>query len=879
MYPDKFQILCVDDDVDTLDVIAEMVAGAGFEAIKVSDPTAVESTLRPLMSNVVLVLSDFRMPGLDGFDLRRQLAKTPAKEIPFAILSGHVDQAMALAAVDLGIVAFLRKPCRIDELTAVVKEKTSDRIESLRERRMLEESFFGESADLMEELEPLLLALEAQPKDTDGVASIFRLVHTIKGASGVLGREDLTRFLHAYEDALSQIKTGAWSATPAVISALLAAYDVLGRTLTGLRQRGGSLPDLAAAIAALGSVAETQRGDGGAEHSLGGGAAVGDAGQAVDRRESISVPKDMLDEFLHLTGETTVIRNMVNKLVRAIERRIPGDEDVELLVELLDEMHKINGVMQTKTAELRKTPISKALKKLPRTVRDVCAQLGKKAKLVVSGDTLRVDAAIVQALSNSLIHMMRNSVDHGIERPEERIALGKPAEGAIVLTCREVKDCVVVELMDDGGGIDPERIRTKLRDNGQLDPAAVQAMGREQLLRQIFEPGFSTAKAVTDVSGRGVGMDMVRTSIEELKGRIDINSEVGKGTTFKFTIPIPRSVVIINALIVGVADRFFAVPQDSIVRLLRITPEKRHADVADLPGGATLRVDGSLLPLVGLDEVLRLENRPAPSSEATELNVLVLRWDGGSYGLIVDAIHGAEDVVVKSLHSCVERIGAFAGSTFLDDGSVGLIIDVGGIAARAGHGERVEGRRDVDGAPAAEPHAASGVDLMLFELVGGQSFALPLECVFRIEELPRELIVKVGGRHVVRYRGELLPVLDLADALGLQDGPQPAAEELDKLGMLIVLVGERRFAVPIVRVVEVCRSESEVSPAPQATPGVRGLTTINHHVVTVIDLDAVARACGFALAANVEVLDEVPVKINASQLPAEPAAAAGWGLF
>jgi two-component system chemotaxis sensor kinase CheA len=591
----------------------------------------------------------------------------------------------------------------------------------------------------------------------------------------------------------------------------------------------------------------------------------------------ISVPKTMLDEFLHLTGETTVIRNMVNKLVRAIERRIPGDEDVELLVELLEEMHKINAGMQTKTAELRKTPITQALKKLPRTMRDVCAQLGKKVKLTVTGDTLRVDTAIVQALSNSLIHMIRNSVDHGIEMPERRLALGKPAEGSIVLACREVKDFVVVELRDDGGGIDPERIRTKLRENGQLEAAVIEAMGREQLLRQIFEPGFSTAKAVTDVSGRGVGMDMVRTSIEDLKGRIDISSEVGRGTTFKFTIPIPKSVVIINALIVGVGARYFAVPQDNIVRLLRITPDRRQTDVADLPGGATLRGDGSLLPLVFLSEVLQLED--AAGGQAGDLNVLVLRWDGGSYALVVDAIHGAEDVVVKSLHGCVERLGVFAGSTFLDDGSVGLILDVGGVAVRAGHVERIEQRRDADPSPTVEPRGGEGAEIMLFELVEKHSFALPLECVFRIEELSRELVVEVGERRVVRHREELLPVLDLAGALGLQGGDRAGGEASDKLGMLIVSEADQRFAVPIVRVVEICRAESEVLPAAQAMPGVRGLTTVDGHIVTVVDLAAAVRTCGYASAASIAKREERPIEVKATEVPPEPAAAAGWGLF
>lgn len=839
MPPNAPSVLLLDDDQDFLSILAREVAACGFNVHTISDPTQAVAEIERLSDDLVLIISDYQMPQLNGLDVRAAI-NARHREIPFAILTGQSTHEMALRAVDLSICAFLSKPPQTAELKSLLGDKIKHRVDAVSEKQVLEESFVAEATELMEELEPLLLQIEEHPDDPEVLTRIFRIVHTIKGASGVLGRKEFTNFVHVYEDLLAKLKNGSVRLTPQLVSALLKGFDGVGRMLHAVRAKAKELPNLNDIEGLLKSDVKPSDGpgpDASVKGSDGDRASVQEA-----KKEVIAVPKAMLDEFLHLTGETTVMRNMVNKLVKSIERRIPRDRDVELLVELLEEMHKINATMQNRISELRKTPMTQVLKRLPRTVRDVAMSLGKKVKFNVVGEDLRVDTAIAQALSNSLTHMIRNSVDHGIESPRERQEHGKPSEGRLTLSCEENKDQVIVIVEDDGKGIDPQRIKAKLLENGQIESSVVNAMSRDELLKQIFAPGFSTAKEITDVSGRGVGMDMVRASIEALRGTIDVHSEVGKGTRFRFVIPVPKSVVIINSLVVAVAGQGFALPQDNIVRLLRLSTSRRQRDVRELAGVFTLNVDGKLLPLVCLGKILGIKPRcTMAGGDDQELSVVIVRCDSGEMAVVVDEIHDAEDTVVKPLYGWIKSIGAYAGATFFGDGSVGLIIDAEGIAKAAGIS--AASKQDLTAPNNAE--IGERCEYILFRAEGPEILALQLTSVFRLEEVKRTEFHQVGSKWVMSYRGSMLPVLDVAGGvlIGNKSDPDKLA---DNLQTLVLRAGNNLVAAPIKEIIEICSGPVTLLPALGLDDAIKGVMTAGDRVISVLSLETVLARAGLA---------------------------------
>lgn len=881
---EKFKILCLSHNHDFLNDSIEAFKKKGFELISTQDPHEAYLCLVQDHRDLAVVMTEPTLGrNLNSLIIEQSTDTSHLEQIPYIVFGNSSDQDLKTSLPKWLNVIITSIPNNEVELLSILTDNSRQRIENIREQRILEESFLNESQELLEELEPLLLQLEERPQDLKNVASIFRIIHTIKGASGVLSIADFTAFLHKFEDILTQIKDGKRIASPSTITALLSAYDTLGKTIAGFRTEHRVVTDLTNATKNLEELDQERHDDLTKTNSVSEPSEPTE--QQGQKRESVAVPKQMLDEFLHLTGETTVIRNMVNKLVRSIERQIPGDEDVELLVDLLDEMHKINATMQTKTAELRKTPMRQVIKKLPRTVRDISNQLNKKVRINITGEDLRVDTAIAQALSNSLIHMIRNAVDHGIELPEIRKRAGKNPEGTITLTCREIRDCVVVEVSDDGAGIDPEKIRKKLREQGRLEASVIDTMERDRLLRQIFEPGFSTASSVTNVSGRGVGMDMVQTSIDQLKGRIDVNSEIGHGTSFKFTIPIPKSVVIINALIVGTCGQTFAIPQDNIVRLLRVPHERRSQEISKLPGSHAIRLNDMLIPLVSLHEALNLGSSPIQTRDSDELNIVIAKWEGGTYGLIVDSIQDAEDIVVKSLHSAVERIGAYGGSTFLGDGSVALIIDVGGIAKITGQAELQARNHQIGTSKSAilpsDALRIVGHDYMLFEPGYAGVFAIPVENVFRIEEIANNAIVPVGERRMIHYRDDLIPIIELAQALKIPPLKSTEHAHPEKTHTLIISFENKLFATPIARVLEVTRIEAEMKKPSPPTKCIKGLFTIEERVITVIDVHEAIQSSGVdshpinhtSFTNKTEKnLDDHPPTQTYKQ-------AAGWGIF
>ncbi|MCH8489327.1 MAG: chemotaxis protein CheW [Oceanicaulis sp.] len=458
---------------------------------------------------------------------------------------------------------------------------------------------------------------------------------------------------------------------------------------------------------------------------------------------AIRVNVDVLEGLMTTVSELVLARNQMQQLVHNTEDSVlkgPLQRLTSVTAELQD------GVMKT-----RMQPVGDAWRKLPRIVRDACQDLGKKIRLIQDGEDTELDRQVLELIKDPLTHMIRNSCDHGIERPEVRAAAGKNETGTIRLSAYHEGGAIILKLTDDGAGLDAGRIREKALEKGLATPEELAGMSEAQIQRFIFAPGFSTAAAVTSLSGRGVGMDVVRTNIEQIGGAIDLSSAPGAGTTF--TIKIPLTLAIISALIVDAGGARFAAPQLSVRELVRVGPDA-PVKIETINGAHLIRLRDRLLPVASLANSL---NPNAPAAETPEGFVVVLEAPGRRIGLIVDDVIDTVEIVVKPLSAQLRQTGVFSGATILGDGSVIMILDPNGLAQECA----VEGETealDNQAASAASALAASRQRLLLVRAGGTEPKAVPVSLITRLEDIDASTIEIVDGRHVVQYRDRLLPL-------------------------------------------------------------------------------------------------------------------------
>jgi len=765
--PSKITILCVDDDEDFLELTQSLLVEEGYEVLIADGVNTGFEVIKQNADRLAIVVSDFNMGDGNGFDLRKKMLND-CKEIPFVILSAYIDREMALEGLEYKIAAFADKPYQSDELKNLIDKESGDRIQFLEEAAELKISFLEEATEIIEELEPVLVSIEDGKIGSDSFDLVFRLVHTLKGSSGVLGIPEFTAFLHVYEDLIGSLRNGQALDYDGAIALMMLAFDKVSESLEQVQAGGGDKLDFGEIHLQIKNISDqVNKGiSSGNSRKLGNPDAGSDRSEKKkdeSKNNSILVPTKMLDEFMVHSGEITVIRNMIKKLVVAIEKKLPADTDVGLLADLLENMHKINSNIQAQIVDQRKQAVFSFVKRYPRTIRELSRQLDKPASLTIMGSDLRVDPKIATTLAKSLIHLVRNSIDHGIESREDRKKSGKGIEGKITLNFYEEGGNTIVTLKDDGGGIDVEKIRAKLVEKEMFTEKQLDRMKKSAILGQIFSAGFSTAEKVTDVSGRGVGMDMVKSSIEEVGGKIELDSEIGVGTTVRLIVPIPKSVTIINALLVKVAGQIYSIPQDSIFRLLRVSANNYDIHFKTFEGTEVLDFAGSLIPLVKLDQYLDL----AKSAEGIDIacyqdhNIVVLSNDYGHVAVLVDEIIDAEDIVVKELFSGIAKIGPYKGATFLGDGSVGLILDADVIMEHAQdeHIHTLENDSEIDIA-----HQKKGLvreELLVFTTgSNGRVWGVNLSDVYRFEEIEMDMIQNSGEWPVVNYRDSITPILD-----------------------------------------------------------------------------------------------------------------------
>jgi two-component system chemotaxis sensor kinase CheA len=536
---------------------------------------------------------------------------------------------------------------------------------------------------------------------------------------------------------------------------------------------------------------------------------------------------------MNLVGELVLARNQVLQFTSK-----HADSGFAATAQRLN---LITTELQGSAMKTRMQPIGNIWSKLPRVVRDLSASCGKEIRLEMEGKETELDKTIIEAIKDPLTHIVRNSVDHGIETPEVRVERGKPAEGCLKMRAFHEGGQVNIEIIDDGGGIDLDRVKQKAIQRGIISAEHAARMSEHEGLNLIFKPGFSTAEKITNVSGRGVGMDVVKTNIEKIGGTVDLQSQLGRGTTLK--IKIPLTLAIIPALIVTSAGERFAIPQISLLELLRLEAGNESQQIESIHGAPVYRLRGKLLPLVYLNKELKLDSKRKAESVESEVNIVVVQADGHPFGLVVDDINDTQEIVVKPLGKQLKSVTCFAGATIMGDGRVALILDVMGLAQQSRVVSEINERNShLDSAADARKQQDKKQTLLLFSAGEGTRMAIPLSMVARLEEFPRSSIEFSGGRPVVRYRGQILPLIEVSRYIPTADA-QAVAEQDEAAAMQVVVYTENGKSVGLmVGKIDDIVSEVITEKRHAYGNGILGSIVVQNQVTDLLDVHSIIRA-------------------------------------
>lgn len=663
--------------------------------------------------------------------------------------------------------------------------------------------FLTETNESLGELDTDLITLEQNPNDKNLISKIFRLMHTIKGTCGFLGLPRLETVAHRAENVMGRFRDGDLEVTPEYVSLILESLDrvrfLLGHIEATSTEPEGSDTELIEKLDAVyegrdafqsGGVAQPATPKTETESEMptfddikksmeASAAAIAasepeptpepvqevakpaeqpapvaakdsgakEAGESAVASQSLRVNVDVLENLMTMVSELVLTRNQLMQIAR-------NDKDSGFTTPLQRLNHVVSdlqeGVMKT-----RMQPIGNAWAKLPRIIRDLSMELGKKIDLVMTGQDTELDRQVLEMIKDPLTHMVRNSGDHGIEPPAERIKAGKPEVGTVHLRAFHEGGHIIIEIADDGRGLPLEKIKKKIISNNLATEEEVARMSPQQIQQFIFHAGFSTADKVTSVSGRGVGMDVVRTNIEKIGGAIEMNSIEGKGSTF--SIKIPLTLAIVSSLIVAVGGERFAIPQLAVRELVLVSQksENRIEMIKDTP---VFRLREKLLPLVSLNDLLKLGNGSDVSTGFDHKYIIVTQVGGYSFGLIVDQVFDTEEIVVKPVAKILKDLTLFSGNTILGDGSVIMILDPGGIAKVTGE-NKISEDSTAKSADSAQTYGETKTSLLLFTAGNDAPKAVPLSIISRLENIQLSSIEHSEGQMLVQYRGTLMPLI------------------------------------------------------------------------------------------------------------------------
>ncbi len=684
--------------------------------------------------------------------------------------------------------------------------------------------FLAETSEHIEAASSQLVQFENEPSNTAIVASIFRLVHTIKGTCGFLGLSRLEKLTHAAEAVVSLLREGS-RATPELVTLILQAVDRI-RLILGELERHAVEPtgDDADLIEALESHLFILEGASPAadEPPLPAPTATLSANtpepspaaeqpERDKRAETIRVEVGSLERMMVLVSELVLTRNQLLELSRNQE-----DEAVKAPMQRLS---ALTSDLQDSVMRARMQPLSRLFARLPRLVRELSAETRKKLVLLVEGGETELDRQLVEVIRDPLTHMLRNAADHGIESPEVRLAAGKPEAGTIHIVASHEAGYITVTISDDGHGLDLEKIKTKALSRGLVTPIDLERMSDDAIFRFIFLPEFSTAAQITNISGRGIGLDVVRDNIETIGGSIAVVAKQGKGTSFSLKIPL--TLAIAPALIVTAGAHRFALPQQSVIEAIGFG-EGSHHSVERVQGSLVLRLRDKVIPLVSAGDILHLDAAAAVPHE-NQLAV-VMRVGTQSFGLIVDNVTDVQEIVVKPLGASLAHLVVFSGNTILGDGSVVLILDPAGIAKMLGLVQVLELGYQESVEPFVPP--SEKTRLILFRAGGNALKVVPLSLISRIETVDCDTIQASDGMLVMQHRGFLMPLILLGEAVPTSKAERP---------VLVLGIGGESVGLIVDEIIDIVEDFLNIEIS-SATPGTIGTATVQDTVVAIIDI-------------------------------------------
>ena len=654
--------------------------------------------------------------------------------------------------------------------------------------------------------------------------------------------EEVRQTLHL-EGADMKVLRGPQQARPASPEAPAEPIEGLATLVPAAPTSPMPEPAAAAATAPAAVVADRSRPDAApaGQKRTEGAAAGNDA-----HHDSIRVSVLLLDRLMNLSGELVLGRN---QLIQA-----KGAQNEKGIALAATRLNQVVSEMQEAIMQTRMQPIGTLFQRFPRVVRDLAAKLGKRARLEIDGKEVDLDRSILEALSDPLTHIVRNSVDHGMEMPEQRRIAGKAQEGTVRMSAAQQGGNVRIEIADDGRGIDPIKLKRKAVEKGVITPSEAQAMSDREAVNLIFAPGFSTAEKVTDVSGRGVGMDVVRSNIEKLGGHVDVQTTVGHGTTIAITIPL--TLAILPAMVISCGARRYVLAQANVAELVRIRDGEGSMRIVRMDGREVLRLRGSVLPLLRLRQVLG-----EPSGDAhRESTIVVVETADLRYGLVVDAPPDAEEIVVKPLGRHLKKRIEYAGATILGDGRVAMILDAAGVA-EAANLRPTEVQKTTPGQQAEERGETETAELVLFRNHPQESFAVSLGLVDRIQRVDRSALQEVGGRTVFADGERALPIVYLERVVQAQ----PAVEQA-RLSVLVLRIDKQQFGVVAPLIEDIRALTVKVDDRTLAEEGVLGSFQLQERTVRLLDPTAVARKAlpqlfTAAPEAKVEAVARGPLKV------------------
>ncbi|NBD09530.1 hypothetical protein GTY96_11155 [Corallococcus sp. c25j21] len=699
--------------------------------------------------------------------------------------------------------------------------------------------FLVESREHVQGIEATVLELEAQPGSQALLAQLFRSLHTVKGTCGFLGFSRLEALMHAAEELLGLARDRRLTLDRERVSTLLAIADAARGALehieaTGLEpavDHSALFARMAGATAASAPLA--------ASEPLTPPGTLPWRGAATGMDSKLRVDVALLDRLMNLMGELVLARN---RILQCATSPAPGAE----LVTASQRLDVVTTQVQQVVMKTRLQPVGQVWNRFPRLVRELANGCGKQVRLQLQGADTELDKTLVEALHDPLTHLLRNAVDHGVETPEQRRERGKPPVGCVTLRASHEGGLVHLGMSDDGAGIDVQRVRQVAVQRGLLTAEQAARLPDADALMLIFMPGFSTAERVTSLSGRGVGMDVVRTQVERIGGTVEVHSRPGQGTTF--TLKIPLTLAIIPALLVTCRGDRYALPQASLREVVWLEPEQARRDVTRIQGACVLRLRGELMPLVVLASELGVG--PAMPDLEEGVTVVVLQAGEHSFGLWVDAIHDTEEIVVKPLWKHLKGLACYAGATVLGDGRVALILDAMGLGRRAGTLDETQAQVVIpEPVPEVAPRPEAPRERVLLCRTGEEGrVAIPLSRVARLEELPASDVERLsGGMEMARYHGQLLPLVRVASVLASRQG---ATETLTQalqaaagasLSVVVTSHAETRVGLVVDAILDIAEVDFALQRETRR-PGVLGSMVVQSRATEFLDVEGTVRA-------------------------------------